>query len=140
MNKILLATDGSDYSEHAVRMAGELLEAWPKAKCLVLYVTVKENYAYDLVPDAVDRFEELLSGMIESRVLEEQLAVYQERTKYMHRTGHPVQTICKTAEEEGADLIVMGSHGRGLMSEALLGSVTHGVLHHSSLPVLVVRK
>ncbi|WP_427037134.1 universal stress protein [Cytobacillus pseudoceanisediminis] len=47
MNKILFPTDGSAYSEHAARMTGEFLEAWPNATGVVIYVTVKENYAYD---------------------------------------------------------------------------------------------
>ncbi|GAA3412344.1 universal stress protein [Paenibacillus hodogayensis] len=137
MRKILFATDGSKYSGHAGRMTEELLKAWPEAECTVLYVTVRENYAYDLVPDAV-RFEEKLSQMIEKEIYE-QFSLWQDRIRFMNLTGHPVKSICAVSAEEKADLIVMGSRGRGLMKEALLGSVTHGVLHHADVPVLVAK-
>lgn len=54
--------------------------------------------------------------------------------------GHVVhEGILATAKEEGADLIVMGSHGRHGIEKLLLGSVTQRVLSHSPTPVLVVR-
>lgn len=55
----------------------------------------------------------------------------------MHRTGHPSITICKVAKEEQADLIVVRNHRRGFVTRALLGSVAHGVLHRSHIPVLI---
>lgn len=55
----------------------------------------------------------------------------------MHHTGHPSITICEVAKEVQADLIVVGSHGRGFIDRALLGSVAHGVLHRSHIPVLI---
>ncbi|GGA41004.1 universal stress protein [Paenibacillus physcomitrellae] len=138
MKNILFATDGSKYSARAASLMEELLQAWPEAECTVIYVTVKENYAYDLVPDAVDIYEERLSEMIKQEI-DEQLARWKNRLRFVHLTGHPVKSICTAAQEVKADLIVMGSHGRGLMNEALLGSVTHGVLHHSEIPVLVAK-
>ncbi|ANS77227.1 hypothetical protein AWM70_12775 [Paenibacillus yonginensis] len=116
----------------------ELLQAWPAAECTVVYVTVRENYAYDLIPEAVDAFEGRLSETIRQEITE-QLAPWKNRLRFVHLTGHPVKSICTAAQEVKADLIVMGSHGRGLMNEALLGSVTHGVLHHSEIPVLVAK-
>lgn len=53
--------------------------------------------------------------------------------------GSSVTTILDVARERNADLIVMGSHGRGGIARALLGSVTEGVLRHSPIPVLVTR-
>ncbi|MFF5210102.1 universal stress protein [Streptosporangium sp. NPDC000396] len=51
--------------------------------------------------------------------------------------GHPVAVIREAAES--ADLAVVGSHGLGAIGSAVLGSVSHGVLHHAHCPVAVVR-
>ena len=53
-------------------------------------------------------------------------------------SGPPAQAIVKYAEEQQADLIVIGSHGRGAVSRLLLGSVAERVLHLAGRPVLVV--
>lgn len=53
--------------------------------------------------------------------------------------GTPVAEIVSAAKDWPADLIVIGSHGRGGIRRALLGSVAEGVLRHASCPVLVVR-
>lgn len=65
MKKILFATDGSEFSEHAATSVKEFLQAWPEAKLTILYVTAKENYAYDLIPEAVDRYEKQIAKQIE---------------------------------------------------------------------------
>ncbi|KOF53331.1 MULTISPECIES: universal stress protein [unclassified Achromobacter] len=52
---------------------------------------------------------------------------------------HPHAAIVETAQKEGCDLIVMGSHGRHGMAGFLLGSETQRVLAHTRLPVLVLR-
>ncbi|MFC4060620.1 universal stress protein [Planomonospora corallina] len=51
-------------------------------------------------------------------------------------TGHPVQALIDASE--AADLVVMGSHGRGALAGLFLGSVSHGVLHHAACPVAVI--
>ena len=53
--------------------------------------------------------------------------------------GEPVEQILKTAEERNCDLIVMGSHGHGVIEEALIGSTARRVVRRSKIPVLVVR-
>ena len=51
--------------------------------------------------------------------------------------GHPVPMLVSRAAD--ARLLVVGSHGRGAVRSVLMGSVSHGVLHHASCPVAVVR-
>ena len=52
--------------------------------------------------------------------------------------GPTVQTIVEQAEELDADVIVMGSHGRGKLFDLVVGSVSAGVIRKSPVPVLVV--
>jgi nucleotide-binding universal stress UspA family protein len=52
--------------------------------------------------------------------------------------GATVRTILQEAEKLDADLIVMGSHGRGALHRALLGSVSEGVLHKATCPVMII--
>jgi len=55
------------------------------------------------------------------------------------RTGDARDVIVNTAVEVGADLIVMGTHGRRGLRRALLGSVAESVLRHAPCPVLLMR-
>ena len=52
--------------------------------------------------------------------------------------GQTVETILQEAEDVEADMIVVGSHGKGAMFQLLVGSVSKGVLHKSRIPVLVI--
>ncbi|GAA0440110.1 universal stress protein [Lentibacillus halophilus] len=139
MKSILFATDGSESSENAGEMVKDYLTAWPEAELYVLYVTSKENYAYDYIPDVVDRHEDQIKKEIRNTVENQMYTECKDRVHFVHKVGHPSTTICDVANEKNADLIVVGSHGRGFFDRALLGSVAHAVLNRSELPVLVVR-
>jgi len=52
--------------------------------------------------------------------------------------GPTVETILKQAKHHDAELIVMATHGRGVMYQMFVGSVSQGVLHGSPVPVLIV--
>lgn len=53
--------------------------------------------------------------------------------------GAPWNEICRLAEADGSDLIVMGTHGRTGLKHVLLGSVAEKVVRHAPCPVMVVR-
>ena len=55
------------------------------------------------------------------------------------REGEPVKQIVQFAEDCAAGLIVMPSHGRGMLTEMLLGSTTYSVVRRSHCPVLVLK-
>ena len=57
----------------------------------------------------------------------------------VRRSTSPATAITEYAEEAGIDLIVIGTHGRGLMGRFLLGSVAERVVRVAGCPVLVVR-
>jgi universal stress protein A len=57
----------------------------------------------------------------------------------MLRSGAPWQQTLEVAREIGADLIVMGTHGRSGLAHAFLGSVAEKVVRMSPIPVLTLR-
>jgi len=59
-------------------------------------------------------------------------------TKVVVLTGYPPDVILNTAEQEGCDVIVLGTHGKGFISYAFLGSVSKSVLHRTQKPVFVI--
>jgi nucleotide-binding universal stress UspA family protein len=61
------------------------------------------------------------------------------RVEHRLQEGEPVQEILRAAEEAPADLIVMGTHGRGGLPRLLLGSVAEHVLRAAPCPVLTVK-
>lgn len=52
--------------------------------------------------------------------------------------GPTIETILREASKLAADLIVLGSHGRGVLGRTLLGSVSEGILRKTAIPVLIV--
>ncbi|KAL3591108.1 hypothetical protein D5086_009748 [Populus alba] len=54
--------------------------------------------------------------------------------------GDPRDVICEVAEKLQVDVVVMGSHGRGLIKRAFLGSVSNHCVHNIMCPVLIVKK
>jgi nucleotide-binding universal stress UspA family protein len=62
------------------------------------------------------------------------------QAEFSQSAGEPPQVICNVAKSWGADLIVVGSHGRKGLGELLLGSVSNYVMHHAPCSVLVVHR
>ena len=54
-------------------------------------------------------------------------------------TGNPVEEILKLAEKKESDLLVMGAHGHGILTGAMIGSISRRVLRRCKKPVLVIR-
>jgi nucleotide-binding universal stress UspA family protein len=54
------------------------------------------------------------------------------------RAGYPVEEILNIADQEGCDMIVLGTHGKGVLKQAFLGSVARSVLERTRKPVFIV--
>lgn len=62
------------------------------------------------------------------------------QAEFTQKMGSPGPVICQLAKTWGADLIIVGSHGRKGLSEMLLGSVSNYVVHHAACSVMVVHE
>ena len=137
---ILVATDFSETSETAVAYAVGLADKLG-AKLYLLHAIGMPAYGIPELGVAVT------ASMMDSIVRDTQTALDKLIKTYapvkiepVLRNGDPRDLIVQTAFEVGADLIVLGTHGRRGVSRALLGSVAEGVLRHAHCPVLTIRK
>jgi nucleotide-binding universal stress UspA family protein len=141
MKKILIATDGSDSAHEAVELGLELAAEHGTTAHVVHVVQPVDvmpysNFAYvaPALPHEVNVDDLAPLRAAEKIAARKHVSVQTEVLK-----GYPAQEIVAYADSIDADLIVVGSHGRGAFTSALLGSVSRGVLHESRRPVLVVR-
>ena len=144
--RILVPTDGSDVAEAAVDHAIDLAMKYD-AELHALYIVDTDAVAYSLGAEQVDRIRQGKFGeMTELREKAEtatgHVAALGEKhgldVVEHHAGGQPHKMIGDYAEDNGIDLIVMGSHGRAGVRRALLGSVTERTLRSTHVPVLVV--
>ena len=144
---ILLPTDGSKLSDHAVR-EGIAFAKEINAKVSAIHVVPE----FQMVAD--EGFVAPMSAQFKQRFEKESRARAQQvldKVEKMANTAgvaydgvivnsdFPYQMIIHTAQKRKCDLIMMASHGRRGLSGLLLGSETAKVLTHSKIPVLVVR-
>ena len=138
---ILVPIDFSSYSEQALDYALELAHQLEATVHLVNAVGIPALGA----PEIGLAYE---ASMIETVTAENRKAL--DKLAAAHRNGGVIgqaivrngdarDVILQTAEQVGADLIVMGTHGRRGLSRALLGSVAEMVVRTSPVPVLTVR-
>jgi len=135
-DSIVLPTDGSEGTENAVTHALELAETFD-SKLHVINVVDVRNFYDGVNWEEVLQDVELKGGEIVGEIVQKAEDRGIEADQKVIR-GIPHQEINDYAEEENADLVVMGSHGRKGLERMLLGSVTEKVLRTSERPVLTV--
>lgn len=139
LNRLLVAVDGSPSSIHAASLALALAR---RSEAAVIALVVVEDVGplpteSEKPPGDRDRVEWLAERRF-APVLE----ALGERAGSLERRvveGSPPETICRVAEQESVDLIVMGSRGLTAAGRFLLGSVSDAVLRHAPCSVLVTR-
>jgi nucleotide-binding universal stress UspA family protein len=141
MKNILAAVDFSPVSDPVVEQATALASAFGAALWLLHVAAPDPDFVgYEPGPQSVRR--SVAAELHDThRRLQEQSAVLRERgidcTALLVQGSTP-ETIVREADRLGVDLIVLGSHGHGVLRRALIGSVSEHVLHHASRPMLIV--
>lgn len=146
--KVLIATDGSEYSRAAIDECCRMFEKAPDAEIEIISVyelMIPPTGPYTLAPDFVQQADDESRAQANT-VAEKALSQIREKCQALaDRTiikivcGAPVQQIVKEAENWGADLIISGSHGYGFWKRAWLGSVSNAIVHNAPCSVLIVR-
>lgn len=141
IRSIVCPVDFSPGSSHATEYAAGLAKTL-NAKLLLLHVYPLTTYVGPdggmiITPDVAAQLSDQSQKAL-NRVCDH----LKERGIHVEphvRDGSPLDEITEFAEQNKADLIVMGTHGRGGLSRLLLGSVTERVVRTSKIPVLTVR-
>jgi nucleotide-binding universal stress UspA family protein len=142
--RILVPVDFSPTSDSAIEYA-QALAARFEATIELLHVIEdpvtsgawEPDASYLTIPELIESLVDAAGrrlGEIKARLAADDLAV---ETRVL--TGVPARGIVATAQSEGCDLIVMGTHGRTGLSHMLMGSVAERVIRTASCPVLTVR-
>jgi nucleotide-binding universal stress UspA family protein len=145
-SNIVVAVDGSESSDKVYDMAAQLAKL-SNGKLIIVHVVVTPPLSLSgglFYPDVsgIDRIQidleeagrRLLQNYSEKSKNEYSIEV---ETTLAH--GNPPDAIIRAADAKGADLIVVGSRGFSGAKQFFIGSVPNSVLHHSSIPVLLVK-
>jgi len=137
-DRILLAVDHSEISDRAVAAARDLA-VLSKAEVWVLHLRERELGAKTgalPIDETTDEANATVAAAVEVLAQAGVKAHGEVRNTIF---GYAAREIVNDAREVDANVIVMGSRGRGDMAGLLLGSTAHKVIHLSDRPVLVVR-
>lgn len=142
LRKILVPTDFSESARHALTYAISFAREY-SAEVTLLHVVedVAVSYASDLFPvPMAEVFGEIsayarkelgiLAAEVRARAVEVREIVVQ---------GKPAAEILRVAREETFDMIILGTHGKGVLDQALFGSTTERVVRKAPCPVLTCR-
>lgn len=138
---ILVAIDGSPDARQALTHAVDLADCEHARLTILSAAATPPTIAYTSVGAAEVLAKSVHDGEVEaSELLHEALESVPENVSVTTVTSaKPARmAILSQIKQGGHDLVVLGSRGRGAVRSVLLGSVSHDVLHHSSVPVLIV--
>jgi nucleotide-binding universal stress UspA family protein len=144
-SKIVVAVDGSESSNKVYDTAAQLAKL-SNGKLIIVHVVVPPlPLGGGLFYSDISGIDKILIDLKEAgkRLLQD----YSEKSTYEYKIavetiltqGYPPDAIIREADSKGADLIVVGSRGFSGAKQFFVGSVPNSVLHHSSIPVLLVK-
>ena len=152
--KILVPLDGSEHSLRALEIAIQIARKFGGKITLIHVYSVAIGPV--IMPEPTTLTPPMMPAMTSAEVSkaveairkagasiladgEQKVKAEEVQVETILREGHIVQEIVRTAKEGKFDLIVIGGRGISRIRELLLGSVTDGVIHHASCPVLVIK-
>lgn len=128
-SRVLLPTD---FSEPAQKALASIKKIEGVGEVHLLHVVTKGETHEEIesnIQDATKKLEEIKTGLANEGL-----------TVKMHiRVGRPADEITSLADREDISLILMSSHGKGLLTEIFIGSTTLGVAIHANRPLMVIR-
>lgn len=142
MLKFLIAVDGSEHANRAIDAVGRLARSSLELEAVLVNVSPEPMFYGDYTAATIQNIEEE-----QKRQQNTILARATERAGQQGlKLGEPVRAngvipneIVRVANERHVDQIAMGTRGMGAIGNMFLGSVAQRVLHHSGVPVLMVR-
>ena len=138
--RIVCATDFSDTAEAAWEIACELARIH-RAQLVLVHVFVELPVYPEVAVTTIQRVWEEQRSWVEQRLAERVEAATARglTARYRLRTGTAPEDIARTATDEAADLVVVGTHGRTGINRLVIGSVAERVLRIAPCPVLTVK-
>jgi nucleotide-binding universal stress UspA family protein len=140
---VLFAYDGSDHAKQAIEQAGAELRLPRKAIVVAAYEPLEALPFWGrpaaIVPDELIDQAGREAAKTAAEGAELANSVGFDATSAVREEDRASAAILAAAEEAGAGIIVLGSHGRGPVGSAVLGSVATSVAHHADLPVMICR-
>lgn len=125
--RVLLATDGSRFSDAAGAAAAKVATMCKLPVSVIS--TIRPSFTPERAAEARQAAEQMHAALVASGVEADHVVL----------DGEPNQLILAAAKERGADLIIIGTHGRTGWERLVVGSVTESVVSASTLPVLAVK-
>ena len=136
--KILVPTDGSDFARNAQLHALFLAKV---SGAEIIALSVSENHFINgiSINEEIEQINQILTDRCKNDLKEfEDMNEDGIKISSVIKEGSPAKIILEVAEEEGADLIVIGSSGKSGFDRFILGSVSDKVVNAAKCPVLVV--
>ncbi|MDR3289172.1 MAG: universal stress protein [Peptococcaceae bacterium] len=138
--KILVPTDASQFSRRAfivaldlAKILGAEVELFHVSHLSEVFMGYTVSYGVAISQSDLDK-----NGEIALDITMENLDITVPVTRKL-KSGHPVSTIIEEIKEANIDLVVMGSHGYGVIAGSVMGSVSQRVLQRTECPVLIVK-
>jgi len=141
--KTLIATDGSEHAQHALKYAIESAIKWNSE---LMIISVVPPIPPQLTPGPGFNIGRYISELEKShqKILKKAKEHAKKKGPEIKVStklgnGRPADVIIDTAEKENVDLIVMGSRGYGGITGWILGSTSRHVVDHCTKPVLIIK-